>query len=74
MYPNGSCATKSMQNTAAADIEAMATNLFANRQITQEQRTFLMSVFRNGDVDGASELLINQIYDAIAAGKIRVVA
>ena len=63
-----------MQNTAAADIEAMATNLFANRQITQEQRTFLMSVFRNGDVDGASELLINQIYDAIAAGKIRVVA
>ena len=63
-----------MQNTAAADIEAMATNLFANRQITQEQRTFLMSVFRNGYIDGASEALINQIYDALAAGKIRVVA
>ena len=62
-----------MLSTTAADVEAKATAIFASQRITKEERTFLMSAFQNGDIDKASEALINKIYDALAAGKISIV-
>ena len=61
-----------MPSVESAAIEKRTAKIFAVRQITHDDRAFLMSVFAKGNIDDASEATINKIYDAIAAGKIRV--
>ena len=67
-------ASSHLMQTIAIEIEAKATAIFAKQQITQADRTFLMSAFKASSIDEASEAIINQLYEAIAAGKVRVVA
>ena len=55
-------------------IENRITQIFAARQFDQSDRAFLTTTLASGNINDADEALINRIYDAIAAGKISVVA
>lgn len=63
-----------MPSVDAATIEARVTSIFATHQMTQDDRAFLLSVLRNGQINNASETLINKIYEALATGKVRIVS
>ena len=65
--------TLSMASAESVAINKRAAEIFVARQITQDDRTFLMSVFAHSKIDDASEALIDKIYAALASGKIRVV-
>ena len=54
-------------------IEKRVEKIFEARQITREDQTFLMSVFASGTISAADEALINKIYDALNAGRLKVV-
>ena len=55
-------------------IENRVTQIFAARQLNQSDRAFLTTALASSNINDADEALINQIYDAIAAGKISVIA
>ena len=54
-------------------IEKRVKKIFATRQITRTDQAFLMSVFASGNISSADEALINQIYDALSSGRLKVV-
>ncbi|MFK8182326.1 MAG: hypothetical protein AB8B99_03060 [Phormidesmis sp.] len=54
-------------------IEKRVEKIFQTRQITRTDQAFLMSVFASGKISDADEALINKIYDALSAGRLRVV-
>ncbi|MEO0705420.1 MAG: hypothetical protein AAF050_07125 [Cyanobacteria bacterium J06649_5] len=54
-------------------IEERVDKIFATRQITRTDQTFLMSVFASGKISSADEALINKIYEALSAGRLKVV-
>ncbi|MEM6448764.1 MAG: hypothetical protein AAF703_00455 [Cyanobacteria bacterium P01_D01_bin.105] len=54
-------------------IEKRVEKIFATRQITRTDQAFLMSVFASGKISPTDEALINKIYDALSAGRLRVV-
>ena len=54
-------------------IKERVDKIFATRRITRTDQAFLMSVFASGDISAADEALINKIYDALSAGRLRVV-
>ena len=55
-------------------VKSKIAQIFAARKLNQRDRTFLMTALSSSRISDADEALINQIYDAIAAGKINVVA
>jgi len=54
-------------------IEERVAKIFAARQITRTDQAYLMSVFASGKISAADEALINKIYEALNAGRLRVV-
>ena len=62
-----------MPSAESVAIKKRAAEILASHQITQDDQTFLRSVFARSKIDDASEALIDKIYAALAAGKIRVV-
>ncbi|MEM9091312.1 MAG: hypothetical protein AAGC93_21555 [Cyanobacteria bacterium P01_F01_bin.53] len=54
-------------------IEDRVAKIFATRQITRNDQSFLMSVFASGRISPDDEALINKIYEALSAGLLRVV-
>jgi hypothetical protein len=54
-------------------IEESVAKIFATRQITRTDQAFLMSVFASGKISATDEALINKIYEALNAGRLRVV-
>ncbi|MGB3295463.1 MAG: hypothetical protein WBB01_20965 [Phormidesmis sp.] len=54
-------------------VEERVSKIFATRQITRTDQAFLMSVFASGKISVADEALINKIYEALNAGRLRVV-
>ena len=61
-----------MPSAESVAIKKEQSKYLAIGQITQDDQTFLMSVFANSKIDDDSEALIDKIYAALAAGKIRV--
>ncbi|MGB3765108.1 MAG: hypothetical protein WA947_00995 [Phormidesmis sp.] len=59
-----------MPSAESVAIQKRAAKMLATRQITQADRTFLMSVFAGSKIDDDSEALINQIYESLTTGKI----
>jgi hypothetical protein len=54
-------------------IEKRVAQIFATRQITRTDQDFLMAVFASGKISTTDEALINKIYEALNAGRLRVV-
>jgi len=54
-------------------IKERVDKIFETRRITRTDQAFLMSVFASGSISEADEALINKIYDALSAGRLRVV-
>jgi len=54
-------------------VEERVSRIFATRQITRTDQVFLMTVFASGKISAADEVLINKIYEALNAGRLRVV-
>ncbi|MGC1309170.1 MAG: hypothetical protein WA885_18250 [Phormidesmis sp.] len=56
-----------------SSIEERVAHIFQTRQITRTDQAFLMSVFASGQISAADEALINKIYEALNAGRLKVV-
>ena len=56
-----------------SSVEKRVEEIFKTRQITRKDQAFLMSVFASGTISEADEALINKIYDALNAGRLKVV-
>jgi hypothetical protein len=54
-------------------IEKRVAQIFAARQITKTDQDFLMAVFASGKISAEDEALINKIYEALNAGRLKVV-
>lgn len=54
-------------------VEKRIAQIFAARQITRTDQAFLMSVFASGNISATDEALINQLYEALTAGRLKVV-
>ncbi len=54
-------------------VEERVSRIFSTRQITRTDQAFLMTVFASGKISAADEALINKIYEALNAGRLRVV-
>ncbi len=54
-------------------IEKRVAQIFAARQITKTDQDFLMTVFASGKISAEDEALINKIYEALNAGRLKVV-
>ncbi len=54
-------------------IEQRVAQIFAARQITRTDQDFLMAIFAGGKISAEDEALINKIYEALNAGRLRVV-
>jgi len=56
-----------------ASVEQRVSKILSTRRITRKDQAFLMTVFASGKISPADEALINQIYEALNAGRLRVV-
>ncbi|NJM97026.1 MAG: hypothetical protein HC800_07445 [Phormidesmis sp. RL_2_1] len=56
-----------------SSIEKRAAKIFATRQITRADQGVLMSLFASGKISPEDEAMINKIYEALSAGRLRVV-
>ncbi|MEL6138677.1 MAG: hypothetical protein AAFQ61_06345 [Cyanobacteria bacterium J06626_23] len=54
-------------------IEEMVSKIFATRRITRSDQHVLMTMFSRGNISATDETLINQIYEALNQGRVRVV-
>lgn len=54
-------------------IEEMVSKIFATRRITRNDQYRLMTLFSQGNISAHDEMLINQIYEALHQGRLRVV-
>jgi len=54
-------------------IEEMVSKIFATRRITRSDQHVLMTMFSRGNISATDEMLINQIYEALNQGRVRVV-
>ncbi|MEO1593282.1 MAG: hypothetical protein AAFU71_18610 [Cyanobacteria bacterium J06632_22] len=63
--------SKATMNTQS--IEEMVSKIFATRRITRSDQHVLMTMFSRGNISAADEMLINQIYEALNQGRVRVV-
>jgi len=54
-------------------IEEMVSKIFATRRITRSDQHVLMTMFSRGNISATDEVLINQIYEALNQGRVRVV-
>ncbi|MEO0770417.1 MAG: hypothetical protein AAFY72_13485 [Cyanobacteria bacterium J06649_4] len=54
-------------------VEERVSKIFSTRRITRKDQAFLMSVFASGKISADDEALINKIYEALNAGRLRVV-
>jgi hypothetical protein len=58
---------------AMQSIEEMVAKIFATRRITRTDQMTLMTMFTQGGISANDEMLINQIYEALNQGRLRVV-
>jgi hypothetical protein len=58
---------------AMQSIEEMVAKIFATRRITRTDQMKLMTMFTQGGISANDEMLINQIYEALNQGRLRVV-
>lgn len=63
----------SIETPVKTPIEIRVAQIFATRQITRPDQDFLMAVFASGRISTADEALINKLYEALNAGRLRVV-
>jgi hypothetical protein len=54
-------------------IEEMVSKILATRRISRTDQHVLMTLFSQGNISANDEMLINQIYDALNQGRLRVV-
>ena len=54
-------------------IEKRVSKIFETRRITRKDQAFLMAVFASGKISAEDEALINQKYEALNTGRLRVV-
>ena len=54
-------------------IEEMVAKIFATRRISRTDQNILMTMFAQGNISAHDELLINQIYEALSQGRLKVV-
>lgn len=54
-------------------IEEMVTKILATRRISRTDQNLLMTLFSQGNISANDEMLINQIYEALHQGRLRVV-
>ena len=52
--------------------EEMGAKIFATRRITRADQSVLMSMFAGSSISNNDKMLINQIYDALIQGRLRV--
>ncbi len=64
-------ASNTTMNTQS--IEEMVSKIFATRRITRSDQHVLMTMFSRGNISATDEMLINQIYEALNQGRVRVV-
>ncbi|MBE9078149.1 hypothetical protein IQ241_12750 [Romeria aff. gracilis LEGE 07310] len=54
-------------------VEEMVAKIFATRRITRHDQSILMTLLTQGRISSQEETLINQIYEALSQGRLRVV-
>lgn len=54
-------------------IEAMTEKIFSTRRITRQDQRALMSMLSQGTLTSSDKDLINQVYEALNQGRLRVV-
>ncbi|MEM9905414.1 MAG: hypothetical protein AAF921_10360 [Cyanobacteria bacterium P01_D01_bin.44] len=62
-----------MTRMTMTSVEEMVAKIFATRRITRTDQHVLMSMFAGGNISPNDKMLINQIYDALTQGRLRVV-
>ncbi|MEA5462924.1 hypothetical protein [Leptothoe sp. PORK10 BA2] len=58
---------------AIQSVEEMVAKIFATRRITRADQGVLMAMFSGNNISAHDKMLINQIYDALTQGRLRVV-
>lgn len=58
---------------AIQSVEEMVAKIFATRRITRVDQIVLMEMFAGSNISANDKMLINQIYDALNQGRLRVV-
>lgn len=58
---------------AIQSVEEMVAKIFATRRITRADQSVLMAMFSGNNISANDKMLINQIYDALNQGRLRVV-
>ncbi|MEM7064088.1 MAG: hypothetical protein AAF572_13100 [Cyanobacteria bacterium P01_B01_bin.77] len=58
---------------AIQSVEEMVAKIFATRRITRVDQIILMEMFAGNNISANDQMLINQIYDALNQGRLRVV-
>lgn len=54
-------------------LEKAIEKIFATRRITRRDQHMLMSLFSQKDINASDSDLINQVYEALSQGRLRVV-
>lgn len=54
-------------------VEEMVEKIFSTRQISRTDQTLLMSMFAANKISARDKMLINQLYEALTQGRLRVV-
>lgn len=62
-----------MPSIEETSIEKRVSKIFATHQITRRDQQVLMALFSSGKISPTDEALINKIYEALSAGRLRVV-
>ena len=62
-----------MISMAIQSVEDMVAKIFATRRITRADQSVLMAMFAGNNISASDKMLINQIYDALNQGRLRVV-
>ena len=61
------------QDEPVDTLEEMVAKIFATRRITRADQSVLMAMFAGNNISANDKMLINQIYDALNQGRLRVV-